>query len=441
MKDLQAKAEPTREFFVTMLTRDISLEDCIFDLIDNCLDGARRELGSQSVDDPADKAFKHFKCTIEFSGTSFVIADNCGGIPLDIARHYAFRFGRDPDAPIDKFGVGIYGIGMKRAIFKIGRKADVHSITSETAFRVELDVNEWLSTPQPRWSFPITMESKSGKKGTRIEITKLNTTIGSEFDDEGFERGLLRTIGRDYSLFLERGFAIKVNGSLAAPERFDMRSGEGFSPARIAYKDESGVRVEIFAGMASIPADEDSEIRSDRDTALSGWYVFCNDRTIIAADKSERTVWGYASIPDWHVQYNGFKGLVFFRSADPSLLPWTTTKRDIDLRSPVYRRALSKMREPTRAWTAYTNQRKGDVEKAKGAEKRTNAVSLLDLPKRASMALPKLRGPARTSITISYQQSRAKVGEVRRALGDEALTNREVGERTFDYYYDREVDD
>ena len=38
--DKNADAMPTKDFFVRMITRDISLEDCILDLIDNCLDGA-----------------------------------------------------------------------------------------------------------------------------------------------------------------------------------------------------------------------------------------------------------------------------------------------------------------------------------------------------------------------------------------------------------------
>lgn len=36
----KATAFPTKAFFVRMITRDISLEDCILDLIDNSVDGA-----------------------------------------------------------------------------------------------------------------------------------------------------------------------------------------------------------------------------------------------------------------------------------------------------------------------------------------------------------------------------------------------------------------
>jgi hypothetical protein len=41
----KAIANPTKEFFVTMITRDITLEDCILDL-DNSVDGAWRRAGS-----------------------------------------------------------------------------------------------------------------------------------------------------------------------------------------------------------------------------------------------------------------------------------------------------------------------------------------------------------------------------------------------------------
>ena len=36
-------ASPVKSFFVTMLTRDISLSDAILDLLDNCVDGILRK--------------------------------------------------------------------------------------------------------------------------------------------------------------------------------------------------------------------------------------------------------------------------------------------------------------------------------------------------------------------------------------------------------------
>jgi hypothetical protein len=37
-----ASFKPTKRFFVSMLTRDIALDDAILDLLDNCLDGVTR---------------------------------------------------------------------------------------------------------------------------------------------------------------------------------------------------------------------------------------------------------------------------------------------------------------------------------------------------------------------------------------------------------------
>src|SRR5580692_4252845 len=119
METLVADASPTRWFFVDMLTRDISLQDCILDLIDNCLDGARRSMDGGTAKTLPANAYEDYSCSVTLSRARFEIKDNCGGIPIDIAEKYAFRFGRDPKAPKDKYGVGIYGIGMKRAIFKI----------------------------------------------------------------------------------------------------------------------------------------------------------------------------------------------------------------------------------------------------------------------------------------------------------------------------------
>ena len=42
MSDKTIKASPTKEFFITMLTRDVMLTRAIIDLVDNSVDGAKR---------------------------------------------------------------------------------------------------------------------------------------------------------------------------------------------------------------------------------------------------------------------------------------------------------------------------------------------------------------------------------------------------------------
>jgi hypothetical protein len=110
---------PTKKFFVEMLTRDIELSDAILDLLDNCVDGILRSHPSSSKSAP----YRGYAAEITANKDYFEIRDNCGGIP-ESRIPYAFRIGRkagDPGEGIES--IGVYGIGMKRAIFKMGRQA------------------------------------------------------------------------------------------------------------------------------------------------------------------------------------------------------------------------------------------------------------------------------------------------------------------------------
>ena len=84
----------------------------------------RQKKGLTTRDTP--DFYNGFYSKITITDTSFTIEDNCGGIPMEVAEKYAFRMGRSAEKSDDELPtVGIYGIGMKRAIFKIGRSAVV----------------------------------------------------------------------------------------------------------------------------------------------------------------------------------------------------------------------------------------------------------------------------------------------------------------------------
>lgn len=127
-----AIALPTKRFFVSMLTRDIDLKDAILDLVDNCLDGALRSAGVNPVD------YAKHSIEIEVGRARFRISDDCGGIPREIAKNYAFKMGREraDERDSESETIGMYGIGMKRAIFKMGTNAVVRSFNSHDRFKV-----------------------------------------------------------------------------------------------------------------------------------------------------------------------------------------------------------------------------------------------------------------------------------------------------------------
>lgn len=103
MPQLIAKAYPRKNFFVQMFTKDISLEDCVLDLIDNSIDGLikSRHMRLSSIAHGIWVAKKETRVRIAtlptihvtLTNKSFEIKDNCGGIDLKDAVEEVFNFG------------------------------------------------------------------------------------------------------------------------------------------------------------------------------------------------------------------------------------------------------------------------------------------------------------------------------------------------------------
>ena len=428
---MKADATPTKEFFVNMITKDISLEDCLLDLIDNCLDGVRRKVGNLENE----QLYDSFHAKLDIKPNKFVIEDNCGGISINNAIDYAFHFGRRPDAPDDAdSSIGLYGIGMKRAILKIGKNIKIRSSTEDEAFLCTIRVEEWLQ--HDRWEFDMIENSLIDGTGTVIEILDLYGPIATEFEDATFVNRLTHIVARDYTRFFEKGFKIFINDSLVESYGYTVAAGM-FKAYRKRYEDD-GVIVEIVAGMATPPPD-DNEPSEHGETRYIGWFVFCNDRVVLAADKTERTVWGHEGFARWHPQYNGFIGMARFYGKDPKLLPWTTTKRNVDESSPIYRRAVTQMKMATKPWIEYTNRRKADLEAAKRKEAESESVPIFSVEHDSEFEAPPTPEPLVRLVNIHYQKPLREVQIVAAELGNKNLAYRNVGIETFNFFLENEV--
>jgi hypothetical protein len=442
MNSLKADASPTKAFFVRMLTRDISLDDCILDLVDNSIDGAWESTDQRPSELKADDALSNFSIDIEISEDTFRIIDNCGGITLDDAANYAFTFGRKESEPQTEFSVGVYGIGMKRAVFKLGKTIRIVSTYEEDGtligFVVPIEVDEWARENTP-WDFDIDEHSPADQPGVEIEVTNLSEETKQRFEDPEYARALRRVLGRDYLLPLMRGLHITVNGAPVEIQPLLFRQSDEFAPMRQSYADD-GVAVEIVAGMWSAPPSDIQPEDPSRTDRTSGWYVLCNGRVVLGADRSAASGWG-VSRPVWHNQYSGFAGVVLFSAADPTKLPMTTTKRNVDLSSAVYRRALVQMDRPTRVWIDYTNIRKDKLQEAERLEQGGTSVSLSNVRENPVVNLPNLSPPDKPHkprervANVNYSVSLRRMRELAEALEIE-LNYREVGLRSFDYAYE-----
>ena len=385
-----ANGEPTKEFFVEMLTRDIDLNDAILDLLDNCLDGVVRSSAGKNKLEDVD-FYKGYRAEITISKDKFSIRDNCGGIPRNTAENYAFRMGRVSTTSTDQPTIGIYGIGMKRAIFKIGKKAEVHVKNNNTKYSVIIP-QDWVKTAG-NWNFEIKeglKENTLEENGTEILVSSLNSSIANlwetQLNFENFINGLTTAIKESYSLIIQKGFTIKINGEkvqsnpieLLATKRTDKSAIRPF----IFTNQYDTVNVKIAIGFyAPMASDDDIDDinESRKSTYDAGITVVCNDRIVLYNDKSSLTGWGTHSVPSYHTQFIGIKGIVIFESTDPSKLPMTTTKRGIDHSSEIYIAVKDKICEGLKMFTNYTNQWKGRNKEEKEFSDTAEKVQYKDL--------------------------------------------------------------
>ncbi len=445
MTEVTANASPTRSFFVDMLVRDISVDGAVLDLIDNAVDAAYHDSGGA-------QDLSEYRVEVTAKPDLFSIEDNCGGISIDDARDNVFRFGR-PDDYDPKTRIGQFGIGLKRAVFRIGRRFMIESSTKETGFSINVDVDEWREQ-KGDWVFPMAIGEASGPDaGTVVRVELLQKGVQEEFSRSGYDKGMLREIASRYDQMLARGLAITLNGQTADMFAHQLLVGKGLAPEHISYVldvDEREVQVRIVAGIAP----------PRRSVAESGWYVYCNGRLVLEADRTPLTGWGTGDVdgpgvPAWHTQYRRFRGFVFFEAANPADLPWTTTKTEIDSSSVVYRNALTKMRDVIRRYTSYTNAEKQEAEwfeEGEGKDPKPIATAVENAPHRSLAAIAEgsastFRVPDQAEITseppgprttsIQFRADRDRVDEIKDAL--ELKTNRQVGETAFERLYDEEI--
>lgn len=436
-------ASPTKGFFVNMLTKDIGLGDCILDLVDNSIDSwVRRSSvdvmkilleGGATAKLPEAEPATIF---VTMTDTDFCMQDTCGGITVDEAKNFVFRFGLPDDKPEKMKGTGlsVYGIGMKRAFFKLGRLIRLTSASEGREFEVIIDVEDWRKREEWNLEFSYIRDLKKSDRvtaGTTIKIERLNEGIGQRLILDSFKNVLERRIGSTYALFLKKGIKIVVNGTEIKGQLPEIARSDEISYVWKSFSHD-GVDILIVAGLTS------TEDRIPR-----GWYVFCNGRMVLEANKDHLTGWG-ENFPAFHSKYNHFIGYLYFRSEDVNALPWKTTKEGIEKESPVYQYALNEMQILAKPITNFLNRKyPGEISPDGIFEKKMHEdaqpMALDMLPKRESIfrVQPKPRKQFKVT-TIIYKKLIEEVDRVKKHIGKPNMSNKELGEYTFDYFVEKE---
>lgn len=433
------QGNPTKSFFIEMITRDISIKDSILDLLDNSIDGANK-INSTS--------YEGLFINITINKHVFIVEDNCGGFNLETAQKYAFRFGRPEEAPGSEGSIGRFGVGMKRALFKIGQYFEIESKTENDHFQIDVDVKRWKEqrtkvkneddevVEVDDWSFSfkiITDEIINLKHyGTYIKVSNLNKEVSAIFEENSFLNELKDDIERLLNFSIEKGLLIRLNGQTLQKKGVVLFNSE--SQPYLVEKFIDGVRIRIAAGLSYVGEPK-----------TSGWYVYCNDRLVLEADQSDTTMWGTTGIPKWHPDYVMFKGIIFFDSNDTLKLPLTTTKKGVDSTSEIFTKAKLYIREAMIAVLAFLKDIRHLGNEANEYRimlgEQEDTISVKDLKTVAITTERNFHTPIldyerisvkKSNVRISFEAPEKLVAYLKDYI--DVKTNKELGRYLFDYF-------
>lgn len=340
LKNLRADTRPTKKV-IQGLTKDISTEACIFDLIDNSIDAFKNGETNCLLESYRDCTIK-----IEINNKRLSIKDEGVGITREKLETSALRFGAVSSHGIS---IGVFGVGLNRALFKLGKEFKITTETTAERISVTLNADQYFDNDD--WDIPISTETQIRKTGTLIEFNRLTDEASAEFSSSSWNEKFLSQLEKRYEIFLIKGLCIEVNKKNIGHRKIEIREAD-FKILSETFEHD-GVKIEIEAGQHHLHRfayeDKNSENNNKPLTQDYGWVVYCNDRAVLFSDTTQQT--GYEG--GLHSQYYGFVGKVTF-VGDSQKLPWNTTKTGVDLNNKAYLKALEKMKAFYINWKSHT---------------------------------------------------------------------------------------
>ena len=163
-----ADANPEKRLFISLLTRDIPMVAAFLDLIDNSINAALEPIADKLttadgyVDILNDNSIQpDVDIRVSFSTEFVKIVDTASGISLATAQQHVFKFGRSQEEENASDRLSVYGLGLKRAIFKLGRRISIISDHIDGGFLLDLDVVKWAADSSLPWQFDLLPREKA----------------------------------------------------------------------------------------------------------------------------------------------------------------------------------------------------------------------------------------------------------------------------------------
>lgn len=433
------KASPTKRLFINILTQDVPLKPAILDLIDNSVDSYTRK-----------KLQGKRKIELIATPEQFMIFDECGGIALDILKEQVFRFGSKVDHNLENPTLGMYGIGLKRSIFKIGKQIILETHDGVDYSIMNLNVTEWEKDDES-WDIPFETEKKSLIVGqnpyTRIVINNLTDESSSKFNSDVFINELIEIIKRSYCLIMKDDIDIILNGEKIEPFELYVPEADQYKPS-VTIDTYDGIEIRIICFI-----DPSNGTRLKNAINQRGWNFFCNNRLILANDTTELTGWkgtkdDMSALPKYHSLFNEFRGMVFLKANNPFKLPLNTSKTSLNTENENYHYVLKLMVKAARPIIEYIYEKlkkesdelevlEQGIENQIDDDFKPQQIAIFNFDKNETFSAPKITAKVNTTVKISYSREKVDVEAIKEKLN--LNTYKEVGEKTFDYYFSMEM--
>ena len=327
IKKVEVQAGVNPGFLESALTTDITVLECIFDLIDNSIDAARDHLLSNNFEQDKyglPKDYTGYKISIRLSERNISILDNCLGMEESMLTRRVFMTAKVSN---HKFGIGHYGLGLKRALLKFGNQYAMSSDDGDIAFKMRFDSKQMAGNQN---LFASAYKSSMRRKALFV-VSDLKPNIVYELQSKPWFENAVRKLKMRYAVYISKGLNLSITDACnheyvnIDSELPKLRKDAKFHPVSTLLKVE-GVDVYLDSGIHQnyyfTKEKEYSKSVNETLTDYFGLYFICNDRVIVAA--STETEHGWKT--KWHSEYNGYICIVRFVSEDSSKMPWNTIK-------------------------------------------------------------------------------------------------------------------
>lgn len=440
---LFADASPEKRLFISLITRDIPLVAAFLDLIDNSINSAVEPFSKRllSANDylqvfQDENITPKVSITLEINSDRVRIKDTATGISAQVAKDHVFKFGRGLDERHDADRLSVYGIGLKRAIFKLGNKITISSDHVDGGFDLILDVRKWAQDTAQPWQFEITPRPsvKAPETGTTILVEELHPDCQRRLSDGVFVSQLKDAISKTYSFYLAKFVNITVENEKIEGTNIEIgnnHTADSFTQGTVSCA--------ITAGIGT----PQGGMFKDKS---SGWFVFCNGRTVISADKSSMTGWGELGLlPIFQPKHRPFLGTVFFVSQEAELLPWTTTKSGINEDSGIWQEAKRHMTTVGRTVISFLDGRYTEAgtevqpSELKTAAGDSMSVMSASVVQNRTFSPPKEAPPE--TVRIQYDAKLTDVKRIKKYLGRSSMSAADVGKHTYNHFLRNEVEE